>query len=74
MSEEQFTSKRKPAWHSDSGTPANLEAAALDACEWLKVLRKEVADGRLKLGPRNHSSAVEKLDACVREVERFVHE
>jgi hypothetical protein len=55
--------------YDGEGEPINIEAAATDAMEWLRMLHRWLSDGFITLD--KHDENVERLGATVRALERF---
>lgn len=58
-----------PQW-DESGEAINLEAAILDAVQWLHLMAYQMDKGHLTL--QNHGENRERLGAAIRAVEKFI--
>ena len=60
----------QPQW-DEEGESLNLAAAAIDALEWLKIM-KRFADTDVFRFAKQHNENVERLAAAIASVEKFL--
>ena len=61
-----MSTKTEASGMDGDGKPINIEAAALDAMEWVKLLRQLLERSRLKLA----QDAIGKMNEVILEVEK----
>ena len=59
----------KPQWNND-GEPTNLEAAATDGLDWLRLLAHQLDNGRLTL--LRHAENRRRLGEAIDNLQQFL--